>query len=136
LHVTSQALTSLLPLVTGDQAKAEGVTYFAANPLSDPEPLPPSPPPPARAPAPAPTEPARRFVGGKRDKGIRGDALVLETLRSGAADMSELKHTFEHRKFAAASVPQYVSKLLKSKQIERRPNGRFALAANGRGATP
>jgi hypothetical protein len=128
LHVTSATLPTLL----GTIDNAGGIRLVSVSDTEDREPLPPSPPPPARAPEPIDVAP--RFVGGKRDKGIKGDELVLEVLRSGPASMEELKRAFVNRAFAPGSTGAYLSKLMKAKQIERRPNGRYALTINGSGA--
>ena len=106
---------------------------MSVSDTEDREPLPPSPPPPARAPEPIDVAP--RFVGGKRDKGIKGDQLVLEVLRLGPGEhgggSGERLLTALSR---SGSTGQYVSRLLKTQQIERRPNGRYALTINGSGA--
>ena len=128
LHVTSATLPTLL----GTIDNAGGIRLVSVSDTEDREPLPPSPPPPARAPEPIDVAP--HFVGGKRDKGIKGDELVLEVLRSGPASMEELRRAFVNRTFAPGSTGQYVSRLLKTQQIERRPNGRYALTINGSGA--
>jgi hypothetical protein len=132
LAVDSRVLGTMISLIEGSQdAKLLSVSDFA-----DPTPLPPSPPAPVRASIEAPALPKTptRFVGGKKNKGISGESLVTETLRSGSADLSELKRVFAHRGFAPTSASPTVSKMLRDGDIERGPHGRFKLtfrATNG-----
>jgi hypothetical protein len=132
LHVSSSELSTLLQTIDS----TAGIRLVGVSDTADPMPLPPSPPPPPHVPAPEPKPTdvtPRRYVDGKRDKGIKGDELVLEVLRSGPASMGELKRAFVNRAFAAGSTGTYVSRLMKAKQIGRTSHGRYTLSAsNGR----
>jgi hypothetical protein len=130
LAVDSRVLGTMISLIEGSQdAKLLSVSDFA-----DPTPLPPSPPAPVRIEAPALPKTPTRFVGGKKNKGISGESLVTETLRSGSADLPELRRVFTHRGFAPTSASPTVSKMLRDGDIERGAHGRFRLtsrATNG-----
>jgi hypothetical protein len=97
------------------------------------EPVPPAPPAPVRASGiekPALPKPTR-FVNGKKNKGVSGENLVIETLRSGSADLSELKRVFTHRGFAPTSASPTLSRMMRDGEVERGPHGRFKLTSNG-----
>jgi hypothetical protein len=133
LLVGSGSLATLLSLIEGSKdIKLASVTDFADAP-----PLPPSPPPPSRVPQILTQEKnttASGFVGGRRNKGVSGEQLILETLRSGPANLDELRHVFANRGFAAASASPYVSKMLRAGSIQRGMHGRLFLkpdATNG-----
>jgi hypothetical protein len=136
LHVASPTLPTLISLIDDHQ----DIRLVQVSDLADCEPLPPflaSPTPPlvvhARkigSPPPLPVvevAPTSRFVGGKRFKGISGKELVEEVLRSGPADMPELRRAFSNRNFAAASAAPYVSRMLRDGLIRRAAHGRFVL---------
>jgi hypothetical protein len=116
-------LSTLLDLIEGE----EGIRLVNVSDFADPAPLPPSPPPPI---PPAPRSPpvsTSRFAGGVKNKGISGDALVLETLRSGPASLADLKRVFTNSKYAPSSTGTYVARLLKDGKIVRRGTGIYAL---------
>jgi hypothetical protein len=128
LAVDSHALATMMSLVEGSQdVKLVNVSDFA-----DPAPLPPSPPAPVSHDTLAsPKIKSPRFIGGRKNKGVSGENLVIETLRSGSADLSELRRVFTHRGFAPTSASPTVSKMLRDGDIERGAHGRFRLATNG-----
>jgi hypothetical protein len=94
---------------------------------------------PSLPPAPLPPQPAKkelrvwRYVGGKKDKGVRGEDVIANVLRSGPADMAELRRVFANHNYSPTSAPSYVSRLIKQGKIKRGLHGRFALV-NGASA--
>jgi hypothetical protein len=142
VYIRSDQLSTVLGLLDG----ADGVQLVGSiTDAADVAPLPPAPPPAVRplllpeAPkvavevTPTVAKPASRFVNGKKDKGISGEALVEAVLRSGPADLDELRHTFEHRGFAVSSAAPTVSRMLKAGRIRRGMHNRFHLKTDGAG---
>jgi hypothetical protein len=113
LDVKSSMLTTVMELVDGDPDITLVHVTNAADPALPPAPLPPQ-------------TNGSRYVGGKRNKTVRGDALVEEVLRSGPATMEEIRQAFVHHEFAAASAGAYVSKMLRDGRITNKPHGRYA----------
>jgi hypothetical protein len=130
LAVDSRALATMVSLVEGSpDVKLLGVTDFA-----DPAPLPPSPPAPIvhETLSSPKIKTSPRFAGGKKNKGVSGENLVIETLRSGSSDLSELKRVFTHRGFAPTSASPTLSRMIRDGDVERGPHGRFQLTSRAR----
>jgi hypothetical protein len=130
-------LLSLLEDVDGVQVSSN-ITDAA-----DITPLPPTPPPPrpslptkdvaalkAEIEAPKTAEPPSRYVNGRRNKGVGGAELILETLRGGAATVDELKRTFTHSGFSPTSVSPCLSRLLRDKRVQHAMHGRYMLTSD------
>jgi hypothetical protein len=66
-----------------------------------------------------------RFVNGMRNKGISGPDLVLQILDTGPASKEEIESVMDEHHFARSSSSSLLSKLQKSEQIVRRPDGKF-----------
>jgi hypothetical protein len=134
LAINSRMLSMLVDLLEGNpDIKLLGVTDFA-----DPTPLPPAPPAPVRtleieALTPATATPASRYVGGRRVKSIGGQQLIEEVLRSGTADLPELKRAFTNAGFAPSSASPTLSRMIRDGFVERGLHARFRLASSVNG---
>ncbi len=76
---------------------------------------------PPAAEAPVPKKRAHGYANGKRDKGIRGDELVLRSLKDAAPTpitAAALSRIFVAEGFADNSVSPVVSKLIAAKKIK------------------
>jgi hypothetical protein len=93
IRVSERRLGTLLGIITEDHDfELRGVTR-----VSD---------------ASVPQVPEHRFRNGKRNKGISGVDLLIQTLKGGRAlSLKELEQVFEGRGFAAASAAGALSRL-------------------------
>jgi hypothetical protein len=141
LFVRSDQLSTLLDLLEN----ADGVQIGGdITDAADIAPLPPTPPPRLSLPvrdvvaalqseAPKTTASTSRYANGKRAKGITGEDLVREVLRSGPANLDEIRRAFVHRGFAVTSAGVCVSKMLREDRIRHGMHGRFHLNTEGAG---
>lgn len=60
-----------------------------------------------------------RYVGGRRDKGIRGRDLVIQTLATGPANHKQLKVAFRDHGFADTSLDSVLSELRQAGAVRR-----------------
>jgi len=69
------------------------------------------------------------YVGGKRNKGIKGEDLILETMSKAdrVYDAVELANVFVQRGFARTSVYPQLSMLAKAGKVRSLGNGKFCL---------
>lgn len=68
------------------------------------------------------------YVGGKRDKGIRGDDLLVELLSNGKMKLSVIQRQFASRGFALTSASPILSKLIAAKKVMRVGSSEYRLA--------
>ena len=124
IDVQGSTLATLLALIEGNA----DIKLRSVSDAHDPA-LPPSPMPPARTSVPSNGSngaAASRFVGGRKNKGIGGAALVEELLQSGPASLTEIRNTFTHRGFSSNSAPPCISRLMRDGRLTR-THGRYAL---------
>jgi hypothetical protein len=120
LDVQSRILPTLLQTIDGNaDIKLVAVTD-AQNPALPPSPLPPTP---------AALQPSINAVPQRH---IRADALIEETLRSGPAQLNEIRRVFEHGGFAPGSAAATLSRMLKAGRVQRGFRGRYSLTGIGR----
>jgi hypothetical protein len=68
-----------------------------------------------------------RFANGKRNKGIKGDDLLLSLLKACAMTSEAIEKAFIAKGFARSSVSPTVSKLRNNKKIARNDKGLWHL---------
>lgn len=125
--VTLSVGVTALPILIGAIQQSKGIALVGVVMSTD-----------APAPAPAsahvyaPVSETHRYVGGLRNKGITGVALLLELLADGKPrTVQQLTRGFKLRGFAESSAQSSASKAMSAKKVHRLPNGSYAL-----GATP
>jgi hypothetical protein len=135
LHVGNKMLPTFIGLVDDHV----DIRIVQITDIDDGEPLPPHVAPPSPivvharetgSPQPssvAEVAPSSRYIGGVRFKGISGKELVTEILRSGPADLDELRRAFTHRNFAAASAAPTLSTMMRDGLVCRVSHGRYGL---------
>ena len=72
------------------------------------------------------------FVGGKKDKGISGERLLLRELRTGAMRREGIAKAFEVAGFAAASADPATSKAIRDGFATRDDTGLVKITEAGR----
>jgi hypothetical protein len=118
LHVTETNLGTVLSALAGSS------TLVSVVPTQETASAKPAPPGSPRAPRPGPF-----YAGGKRNKGIKGEDLILETMgkEDRVYDALELANVFVQRGFARTSVYPQLSLLAKAGRVRSLGNGKFCL---------
>lgn len=115
LRVSSLVLPTLLQVI--DRTRGIALTSIAVMAETAPE-------------TPAAPRPSR-YAGGKRDKGITADALLLELLSERGRTMAQLEDEFFKRGFARNTASPQVSKKMKEGGIVRTGSIPYVYALKG-----
>jgi hypothetical protein len=68
-----------------------------------------------------------RYANGVRNKGISGDALMLEILSKTPMSLKQISTVFKQRGFAEKTASPILSKLTKAKKVTRMGSGSYTL---------